>query len=117
MRDADTAAPKCGESTVGFRLRQGSPPTFFLQPHYLAMTSEDFAHWLKILRREFPSKWFHLDSVGVYWYPGDDSSQVHELRRAAHIGTVNGYSLHVANRSPDDERIRVGVQEGQGEAY
>ena len=109
--------PACSGATTGYRVLRKSPPDFFLQPHPMyPMATQDFANWLSVFRTVFPSD-ERLNSVGVFWYPGEaGEEQERKLHDACAVGTVQGYRLSLSNRSPDDERIRVCVQ-GKGEAY
>jgi hypothetical protein len=109
--------PECKEARAGYRVLQKSPPEFFLQPHAMyPMTTGDFAHWLSVFRAQFPSHG-RLNSVGVFWYPGEaGNQQERKLHDARTVGTFQGYRLSLSNDNPDDKRIRVCVQ-GRGEAH
>jgi hypothetical protein len=59
----------CGVTATGFRMLQGSPPAFFLQPHPMyPMDEKDFDHWVGLLREHFPDHPM-LSKVGIDWYP------------------------------------------------
>lgn len=61
--------PHCKRTGSGNAVLQKSPPEFFLQPHPLyPMNESNFAHWVKILRQNFPD---HPMLADVYktWYP------------------------------------------------
>ena len=108
----------CSASGTGHKIIQKSPPAFLLQPHDLyPMRVSEFAHWFSIFRSQFPTHEM-MGTVGVSWYPGKEQP-LHEARlsHAITIGKVQGYYLSLSNRCPDDERIRVCVQGGGGEAH
>jgi hypothetical protein len=105
--------PGCGEEKVGYHVLDKSPPEFFLQPHPTrSMKTHDFACWLSVFRTYFPSHEL-LNTVGVFWFPGDGSEdQIKNLSEAGSIGTFNGYTVGLYKRSPNKENIRVLVSKG-----
>jgi hypothetical protein len=96
-KDREYTCPKCGRTGSGYKVKQKSPPAFFLQPHAMyPMTARHFQHWLAILKEHFPDH-PNLKVIGMSWYPGKRRS---DHRQRFHPTVALDSSLRVSFPRP-----------------
>lgn len=98
--------PHCRRTSLGFVVRQKSPPEFFLQPHTLyPMSRSDFEYWVAVLRQNIPDATI-LGNLYTTWYPSGSKPRLSShaarllrtLLRKARMVWAGGLMVVLVNR-------------------